>query len=55
VAVAKSGTIVLELEGISKETAYQALKAVTYKLPKNKKGDKKNSYYYKIIDKNENK
>jgi ribosomal protein L16/L10AE len=53
--VAKSGTIIFELKGISKEAAYQALRAITYKLPKNKKKDKKIKYHYKIIDKNENK
>lgn len=42
-----------ELKEISREAAYRILKAITYKLPKNKKGDKKN--HYKIVEKNENK
>ena len=55
VAVAKSGTIIFELKGIGKEAAHQILKAIAYKLPKNKKRDKKIKYHYKIVDKNENK
>ena len=55
VAVAKSGTIIFELKGVSKEAAHRILKAITYKLPKNKIGDKKIKYHYKIVDKNENK
>ena len=55
VAVAKSGTIMFELKEVSKEIANQALKAASYKLPKNNKGDKKINYYYKIISKNEDK
>jgi len=39
--VAKSGTIIFELKEISKEAAHQILKAIAYKLPKNKKRDKK--------------
>ena len=53
--MAKSGTIIFELREIRKETAYQALEAAIHKLPKNNKGDKKINYYYKVIDKNENK
>lgn len=55
VAVAKSGTIMFELKEVSKEIANQALKAASYKLPKNRKENKKINYYYKIIEKNENK
>jgi len=44
-----------ELKEVSKEIANQALKAASYKLPKNNKGDKKINYYYKIISKNEDK
>jgi hypothetical protein len=45
----------LGLKGVSKKTAHQALKAASYKLPKNKKENEKIKYYYKIIDKNEEK
>ncbi|RHZ35964.1 50S ribosomal protein L16 [endosymbiont GvMRE of Glomus versiforme] len=55
VAVAKNGTIMFELKEVSKEVANQALKAITYKLPKNKKRDKNIKYHYKIVEKNESK
>lgn len=44
-----------ELKEVSKEVANQALKAASYKLPKNKEENKKIKHYYKIIDKNEEK
>ncbi|CAG8595234.1 35828_t:CDS:10, partial [Racocetra persica] len=51
--VAKNGTIIFELKGVSKEVAHRALKAASYKLPKNSKENQKINYYYKIVDKDE--
>lgn len=50
VAVAKSGTILFELKEVSREVANQALKAASYKLPKNIKGNKKIKCHYKVIE-----
>ena len=50
VAVVKSGTIVFEIQGLTRSTSYKVLKQASHKLPKNQgKGKVK----YKIVEKNE--
>jgi ribosomal protein L16/L10AE len=48
--VVKAGTVIFEVQGIPKETAYKVLKQVSYKLPKNN-GEIKAKY--KIVERNE--
>jgi len=50
VAVVKAGTIIFEVQGLTKEIAYKVLKQASYKLPKNK-GETK--VKYKIVERNE--
>lgn len=49
-AVVKAGTIIFEVQGLSKEVAHKVLKQASYKLPK-KNGEAK--IKYKVVERNE--